>query len=210
MNTFRLPILILALLGPGVTLPAAAATLSLLPASADVQPGEVVSLDLVISGLGFEQAPSLGDFDIDLGFDPAALDFVDYTLGGMLGQPGTLQAIDVSFGLFAPGGVNVAEVSLLPAALLDVTQPDSFVLATLDFLITGLGVGARTTVSIDLVFALGDGLGDPIAVDATNDAMFTGAVTIPLPGAFGLFVSALALLALTGLIRPRLRKRSCY
>ena len=102
---------LLAVSGLVIALPATATTISLIPSAADVRPGDTVSLDLVIAGLVDGAAPSLGDFDIDLSFDPAALGFQGYTLGTALGGPG--EALDVSFGFFPPGGVNVAQVSLL-------------------------------------------------------------------------------------------------
>jgi hypothetical protein len=193
MSKRTLVLLALGGLGLAATLPVSAVTISLVPAAADVVPGQIIALDLVISGLGLGTAPSVGDFDIDLGFDPAALQFTNYVLGEALGNPGTFEALDVSFGEFGAGGVNVAEVSLLDAAVLDATQPDTFVLATLAFLVTGLGAGDATTVSVDLVYALGDALGDPIAVDASGDAVLTG-VAVALPSALWLLASGLLLL----------------
>jgi hypothetical protein len=189
-----LPSILLAACGLVAASAANAATINLLPAAADVSPGDAVTIDVVISGLVDNAAPSLGDFDIDISFDGAAIAFVSYTLGTGLGGPG--EALDVSFGFFPPGGVNIAQVSLLTPAELDLNQPDTFVLATLAFQVLALGPGETTSIDISGVFALGDSNGDPLTLDGTSGTILTGVpAAVPVPGALLLLASALGVLA---------------
>jgi hypothetical protein len=93
-----------------------------------------------------------------LGFDPGALSFLGYDLGSFLGDLGLVEAVDYSWGDVGGGTVNLAEVSLLDAAscvscippYLDDIQPDTFVLATLDFLVDTLPPGTSTDVFVGL------------------------------------------------------------
>ena len=165
-----------------------AVVLSLEPASQIAAPGDNVSLDLVISGLGNLAPDSLGDFDIDITFESVALTFTSYGLGTSLGDIGLGEAFDFSLGDLGGGTVNLAEVSLLLSDELDALQADSFTLATLDFQVDVLAQGSETLVDISTVWALGDGFGDPLAVDATNSAVISA---VPIPAAVWLFGSGL-------------------
>ncbi len=168
---------------------AGAVSLNLLPASQTAAPGDTVSLDLVISGLGDHAAPSLGDFDIDVSFDPSRLSFAAYGLGNGLGDVAAGEAWDLSLGDVGGGVVNLAELSLLDAnpnsgpsfspPYLDDIQAGSFVLASLDFLVEVLPPGSLTTVGIAATATggssagpvLGDGLGNPLALDSAQGAV---------------------------------------
>jgi len=101
--------------------------------------GDPVSIDLVISGLGIGGAPSLGAFDLDVTFDTGVLSLVDYSLGPYLGDLAAFDALDIGFGEYLPGRLNLAELSYLGPAELDSLQPDTFALATLEFETVALG-----------------------------------------------------------------------
>lgn len=185
-------------------------TFSLLPSSQTASTGTPVSLDLTISGLTAGGPASLGDFDVDIGYDTGALFFQGYTLGASLGDIGLGEALDFSLGDLG-SSINIAEQSLLdpdPSSgpsffgpYLDDIQSDSFVLATLDFLVVDLAAGASTTVSVATVNAAGDGFGLPLAVASTQDAIIRNPSTqVPEP-------TVLALLA-GGLISLRIFCRS--
>ncbi len=192
-------------------IPASAVMLSLQPAVQTAVPNDNISLNLVISGLNTGGPDSLGDFDINIGFDASALSLQSYSLGTSLGDIGLFEAADFSSGDLGGGTINIAEVSFLEAdassctfcigPYLDDIQPDSFTLATLDFKVDVLAAGSSTTVFFDTIFALGDGFGNPLEIDSlTNAAINNPGVSVPEP-------TTLALLAL-GLMGVARRRHS--
>jgi len=176
---------------------ARAATLSFTPAAVSVLPGDTVFLDVMISGLG---GSVVGDFDLDVGFNPAALTLAGFVPGNSLGVISIGEALDFSLGLTAPGSLNIAVVSTLPAASLAAIQTGPFSLATLEFTVGALS--GSTLVQISSVNALGDGVGFPLPVDALETATITGPtgpVVVPEPGSWMLALAGLG----AGLWRAR-------
>lgn len=159
---------------------ASAIMISLSPASQTAEPTDMVGLDLMVSGLNSGGADSLGDFDIDIGFDTSALSFMGYSLGTGLGDVGLAEAVDFSFGDLG-GLINLSEVSLLFPFELDALQPDSFTLATLDFMVDVLNPGSSTIVFIDQVWAIGDGFGQVLQVDGLGDAVIRNPQSVGVP-----------------------------
>lgn len=167
-------------------LPGGARALSFALDPASLVPGGgAFSLDVVVSGLGNGTAPSLGAFDLDLGWDATRLALASVSFGGALGDP-VLQAVtDVVPG---PGSVNLVEVSLLAPATLDALQSDRFVVATLGFDVLALGSSA-----IEVTRALAaDALGAALEVERVAG---TRVDAIPEPGAAWVFALGLALAA---------------
>jgi hypothetical protein len=109
------------------------------PESQVVQMGQQVFSGISITRFGDGMLPSIGAFDLDVSFDSLLLSPTAVTFGPFLGEPG-IHAL-TSFRFFA-GVVNIAEVSLLPPGDLDVLQPVSFGLATLQF--TALASGTAS------------------------------------------------------------------
>ena len=167
--------------------PSQAALVGLDPGSVAAGDGEVLSLDLVISGLGEFAPDSLGAFDVSVGFDVGALSFTSYSLGSLLGDIGLLEAIDASFGDLG-GVINLAEVSLLAAASLDALQSSEFVLATLNFEVIDLAEGSITELLVQSSPVLADGFGARIDVTGVGRAVVEGRTSIPLPGTLVLFM----------------------
>jgi hypothetical protein len=143
--------------------------LSLEPASQLVAPGGSIRLDLAVSDLGND---GVGDFDVEVLFDPAALGFAGYTLGGALGDVGVGAALDFSQGEATPGAVDLAVVSTLARADLALLQIEPFTLATLAFDLVGLAPGASTPVTL-VLDALGDGAGIALPVTQLGNAIVT-------------------------------------
>jgi hypothetical protein len=158
------------------------------PAAQTTTVGSSVGVQLRVSDLVAGGAPSLGEFDLDILFDPAVVSFASVTFG----DPGLGDQLDPS-GLGSligadgsvPGQVNLFEVSLDLPSDLDTLQPASFVLATLTFDAIGAGVSPLTLA----INAFGDALGDPLAIAAleTGEITVNAAAAIPEP-ATGLLV----------------------
>lgn len=168
-----------------------AALLEIQPGSVFATTGDSISLDVVVSGLGNFGPDSLGAFDVSIGFDPFVFSFTSYTLGGYLGDIGLLEALDVGFGDVG-GAVNVAEVSLLSALDLDALQPGAFTLATLNFDVLDLAVGAVTQLSVLPGAVLADANGDALATRFGAAASIEGVeARIPVAGTLPLLMAAL-------------------
>lgn len=165
------------------------------PASKDVTVGDSFSIDVVISGLGAGIAPSVGGFDLSVGYDPGIVTPTGVVFGPFLGDPLLFEAL-TGFG-GAPGSLDFFEISLLPFFDLDALQPDSFTLATLLFDATGIGVTDLTFAAGLGGIALADAFGLELAPDFGPAAPITSAPkpgedpVIPEPGTLVLFGSAL-------------------
>lgn len=180
--------------------PASAITLSMNPVSQTVAPGDPASLDIVISGLGFGAAPSLGTFDVEVSYDDSLL-----ALSAVgIGDPGLGDQLDL-FGLgsisgdspLAPGLHDIFEISLDLPTDLDALQFDSFTLATLDFATLGTGIASVGFGNV----TLGDSFGAPL------QASVSGArITIRQPSN-GIPEPAPLALLLPGLMWLRLSRR---
>lgn len=147
-----------------VALPSHAITLSIEPASQEVTAGATVSAYLVISGLGDGSAPSLGAFDVDVGFNPAILDLINVVFGNQLNT-----TPDLGFYIPGTGTVNLSEVSLASVTELDESQAASFTLATLTF--DSLAAGTSSLDITDNV--LGDANGEELLVDDISNGSIT-------------------------------------
>ena len=168
-----------------------AALIGLQPGTTFADTGDSISLDLVISDLGDFTAASLGAFDISIAFDASILSFTSYALGNYLGDVGIAEAIDASEGELV-GAVNVAEVSLLSVPDLDALQPGAFTLATLNFTVLDLEVGADTELSLLTGFVLADASGEKLSATTTGPATVKNLlVNVPVPGTLFLLTASL-------------------
>tara|TARA_R110000823_G_scaffold139607_4_gene269491 strand:- start:30466 stop:31071 length:606 start_codon:yes stop_codon:yes gene_type:complete len=179
-------------------MPAAhAALLDFRVSSADAVMGESVSVDIVVSGLGDFSPDSLGAFDVSVAYDPVVFALSGYTLGAFLGDPGSAESLDASAGDIG-GSVNIAQVSLLANAALHALQPGEFALATLDFDVLDLAIGATSQLSFAGAL-LGDTGGSALPATSGGPATFVGRAEVPTP--------ATALLLLGGLLSLRAARR---
>lgn len=169
--------------------------LSLLPDAPQIGPGSTLRLDLVAYGLGDHAAPSIGAFDVDIGFDPAVFSFAGAGYGGALGDTGLGEAYAETTP--GPSSVKLSAYSLLEAnaatcaaclpPYLEELQSGSAVLASLFFTGQDLGSGSFE-VNVN---ALGDALGDSVVPILTAGPVVQVA-PVPVPAAAWLFGSALA------------------
>ncbi|NND66098.1 MAG: hypothetical protein HKN19_00800 [Halioglobus sp.] len=176
-------------------MPAAqAALISFQTPSTDAISGESVAVDIVVSGLGNFVPDSLGAFDITVDYDPAAFAFNSYSLGALLGDLGSFEALDASFG-DSGNSVNVAEVSLLSDAALHALQPGEFVLATLNFGVLDLAVGATSQLGLSDSL-LADTGGGTLPATVGEPVTFVGAAAVPVSGTLLLLLGGLLNLGL--------------
>jgi hypothetical protein len=138
---------------------ASALMLGFEPVSQEVPVGTLVDVALTISGLGDGTAPSLGAFDVDIGFDPTVFAFDSAAFGDQLDLSLFGSITGVTAGL---GTVNLFEISLESIANLNNLQAESFTLATLTFDAIGLGISPLEISR----FVLSDALGS--SLDATT------------------------------------------
>ncbi len=160
--------------------PARAVLIEVLPPAQSVVEGDTVEVRLAVSGLGDHSAPSLGTFDVDVGFDPTVLGFVSATFG----DPSLGDQLDL-FGLgsitaITPGAgtVNLVEVSLDTSDDLNTLQAGAFVLATLTF--EAVGQGSSTLAPSPK--AVGDPDGQPLAAEVVSGAVQVTPGGVPVPG----------------------------
>lgn len=150
--------------------------------------GDTFVVDIVVDGLDTED---LAGFSIDLLFDESLLAFNSYSLGVELTDTFYGQE-DLSLGEYGVGLVNVGEISWL----LDFSaQPDSFVIASLEFEAIAPG---STSLSFDYLDASDP---DALALALNGTDLDLDITAVPLPGALLLFGSAIA--GFTGLFRRR-------
>lgn len=159
--------------------------LSLDPATQTTNTGDLVTVSVMIDGLGDGVPLSLSAFDLDIEFDSSALSFVGYGLFDELG--GVIDGIDLSWGEYIPGVINIAELSLLSNFDLWNFQPGSFTLAELFFTVDTAVTSAIAFVYADLV----DVNGDTINIIGANNASITGTNPVPTPAALTLMSLAL-------------------
>jgi hypothetical protein len=174
-------------------------TLTLVPSTLALLPGQFVSVDVVIGGLTelVDEEPqeiALEFFDLELSFDPAYLQFDSLSFGGSLGTvaqtfrtgPGTPNVTGV---------VEMGNFSFLTEVQLLALQAAPFVLTTITFealenpggsLLALIGLVDDSLGSVG-----GRTLGDELAAPASLEIE-----VLPEPAAAGLFAAALALLGL--------------
>jgi hypothetical protein len=163
-----------------------AVTLSFNPSTQQVAVGSTAGVELAISGLVDNAAPSLGVFDLDVSFNPATLAFNTVAFGNQLDLfgLGSIQSTDAT----VPGELNLFELSLDASDDLNALQAGSFPLATLAF--TGL-IQGTTDLGI-AINALGDALGNPISADVSSGSITVGrGITVPEPSSLLLLAAGL-------------------
>jgi len=157
-----------------------------MPDQPSLNPGGILTADVVISGLGAGSAPSLGVYDIDLQYDASLFAPQQVFFGDQLNLAGAGSLGVVS--LF-PSAVNVFELSLNSIIELDSLQADSFLLFSVQFLALSAGSGGFGLAINDL----GDSLGDALSAQVNSATVRVASPNaVPVPAALWLFGTALA------------------
>jgi hypothetical protein len=170
-----------------------AVTLEVAGPASPVRVGEVVEVEVLVSGLGEFAAPSLRAFDLDLAFDAGLFDFASVVFDAHLGIPGRIGSPGVqalaAYSESSPGIVDVAETSLLGASALHALQPGAFRLAVVRFEVVAAGT---SSIVFDQTI-LADTGGAALPVEAASGWVLHA---VPEPGSaalvgFGLAIGAL-------------------
>lgn len=154
------------------------------------QTGQSINVDVVISDLGISDAPSLSTYDLDIQFDFNHLAYSSTTFGdSILGNQLDLSDFGENLtdeSLTSAGVLNIYEASFDLTEDLNDLQADSFTLATLTF-----DVLTNNSSQLSIVInALGDAAGESISADLSSATI----TTVPVPAAFWLMASGLAVL----------------
>ena len=165
------------LLGLMLSTAAQSAIITLSPSDLIVGQGDLVAIDINVSDLGQNVAPSLGAYDFDLMFDINIFAANSIVFGNgldLLGIGGiqfvSLTTIDT---------LNIFELSFDSAATLNSLQDSSFKLATVYFNAITSGVGLFE-LSVN---SFGDAQGNPLSV-STIDASVKVQTSVPEPATF--------------------------
>lgn len=159
------------------------------PITQQVIGGSPVYVGVLISGLGNGTAPSLGAFDLDVGYDESILEYHSATFGDpFLGDQLDLLGFgSISGDTSVSGSVNLFEVSFDPVATLNSDQAPGFNLVTLLF--RAAQSGTRPIGLSNVV--LSDADGNALSADIRGGSVSV----VPLPGAVWLFGSAMTAFA---------------
>ena len=159
---------------------ACAAVLSFKSDISIINIGEMVDVDIMISGL---ENTDIGAFDFNINYDDSVLVYNSYILGNGLGVIPD-DADDWSLGDLGGQTVNIAEISYLENLSF---QLDEFILATITFAGNSTGTSALTFSDVDL----GDVWGDPVGF-SQNDGTLQ---VVPVPATLYLLGSGILFLA---------------
>lgn len=153
-----------------ISLDASAVTVRVDPVAQSALVHSLVSANVTISGVNDGTAPALGHFNIDVGFNPATLQFMGVTFGDQLDVFGLGDIQDVLFD--GVDSVNVLETSLDTFADVIAHQGQNFSLFTLNFKVLAQG----TSLLTPSVITLADLNLDVFSADQTLDGSIRGAI----------------------------------
>jgi hypothetical protein len=171
---------------------AGATTLAVNPASQMVSVGNSVTSSVTISGLGGHVPPSLGTYDLNVSFDPTILSFTNVTFGDpLLGDELDPSGLgDVQTTTPGIGTVEIFELSLDSASLLNSSQPSAFTLFQISF-----DAIAEGTSSLSITInALGDENGNSLPATIQNGSVEVSTSTVPEPSSRGSLLCGVILL----------------
>lgn len=188
MLPFIRPLLCFSLLGLASL--SGATEISVAPSTQATTPGMPVTVDVLVSGLGDGTAPSIGAYDIRLGFDSAVLSLADPQTDITFGTGLDIFGFGTLTDIQGTNPVDVAETSFDDPADIDALQPNAFTLFSVVFTALAEGVSAISVSVNSITDADGSAL--------TIDSVVGGQVQVsplPIPGVAVLLSLGLGLMA---------------
>lgn len=186
---------------------AKAASLEFVPSLHNTTVGNTVNIAVRISGLGNQVAPSLGVFDINVVYDSSILSLSSAIYGDpILGDQLDINGIgSIKTTTPTTGSINLFELSLDPASVLDSQQAGEFILANLSFNTLAIG-NSSLTFNVN---SLGDSAGNPISTSLSSGAIHVAAAipginTIPTLSYWGIVIMIMMLAASMAIYTTRL------
>lgn len=172
-----------------------AVNINLVADKANLNIGDTLELQVRVNGLTDQAAPSLGVYDLNLGFDAAlfslnAVHWGDPVLGNQLDLAGfgSLQESTVT-----TNWINLFELSFDSIADLDLLQAGEFTLFSVLLTAQTIGEGNFSL----WINSIGDASGNELSINEPNGlAVIVGGVEVPEPSSFLLLLGVLAILAL--------------
>lgn len=180
-----------------------ASVIGVSPTTQTVALGDTVGVEIDISGLGTNAAPSISIFDLDLAFDPALLLYSSASFGDpVLGdQLDLFVGFSDAFATDLGGGVvNFYELSYDFPFDLEDFQADAFTMVTVNFDTLAAGTSALTLT----LNTLGDAFGDPLDATLESGSVTVEPASVPEPVTSSLLAFGLLGLAIG---RRRLLRR---
>lgn len=176
--------------------PTQAAAIKVFSSSQNIATGSLLYINIEVFDVINFDSPSLGVFDIDIGFDPLVVSYQGVSWGASLDLFG-IGSLQVATP--ASGSINLFELSLDAVAELNELQPSDFKLATLTFLAQAAG---STWFSI-LPNSFGDAEGMNLDFVIGMPANVTVTSAVPEPGTLLLFGPGLTAVFLSTCVRKR-------
>ena len=164
--------------------PGHAQVVTVTPSTQTVSVGDPFTVNLQISGLGAGTAPSVGVYDIDLGFDPNLVSFSSVAFGSGLDVLG-LGSVQLT--TVGPGVINLFELSLDTANDLNALQAGAFTLASISFSAWNPGT-SLFSLSLN---SLGDADGAALSASLQGSSVTAIASSVPEPESWAMVVIAL-------------------
>lgn len=179
----------------GIALHAHAISIDVIPNNSQINVGDSVSLQVAINGLTDFNAPSLGDYDINLNYNTnifsiASISWGDASLGDQLDLSGFGSLTDQNH--VDSGILNLFELSFDNPWDLNSLQAGNFTLFSVVFSSLAQGT-ADFSLGIN---AIGDAFGNPLDIDAINSARVNVTTQVPEPSSLLLALIGLALILL--------------